>query len=456
MPTRSGCSLSTDIDTHVSSNMAGKSEGKGEGPPLEKEPTRMDLYNLMLDMKNELKKDIKDSADGFQKEIDGIKKRVKVSESKIEINKISLEQELEEVKSKATPLDEYTATITQLERRIEQLESNAAYQDHLIKSQAEKISSFDDDKRKYNMIFYGMKEQSTLPLRQQVNELFSDLGVTFTEAECDYIYRIGPVPQNKARPRPALVQLSKLRFKGEIFKNVHKLKDNDKWSRVHIAEDMSEVNSRKQRDLRAIMALAIDKGYEARVNGLNIIIDGKRFSYNNIDQLPSDLSLSAAKTIEVKDGYAFQGPHSPLSAMHKCSIKDGSNDYKSLEQGYFHKAAIHHQLPDLAKTIMQTNEAFELHNLGKKIKHDKIWNDNKLTKLDELNFLKFSQNPKLGQFLKDTGKGILFEATKDPFYGCGHTLAQRKVINVHSPGQNESGKSVMRTRDQLFPDQPTA
>ena len=149
------------------------------------------------------------------------------------------------------------------------------------------------------------------PLRQQFNELFLDLGVTFTEAECDYIYRIGPVPRIKDRPRPVLIQLTKLSYKGEIFKNVHKLKDNDKWSRVHIAEDMSEENSCKQRDLRAVMALAIDKGYEAKVNGLNIIIEGKRYSYNNFDQLPNELNLWAAKTIEVKDGYAFQGRTPP-------------------------------------------------------------------------------------------------------------------------------------------------
>ena len=144
----------------------------------------------------------------------------------------------------------------------------------MIKSQADKISAFDNDKRKFNMILYGIKEQCTPPIRQQVNELFLDLGVTFTEAECDY--RIGPVPQNKDRPRPDLIQLTKLSYKGQIFKNVHKLKDNDKWSRVHIAEDMSEENSCKQRDLRVLMALAIDKGYEARVNGLKIIIEGKR------------------------------------------------------------------------------------------------------------------------------------------------------------------------------------
>ena len=82
------------------------------------------------------------------------------------------------------------------------------------------------------------------------------------------------------------------------------------------------MTSRKQRDLKAIAALAIDSGYDAKVNGLPIIIDGKRFTYNNIDQLPDDLTLSAAKTVKVKDGYAFQGPHSQLSAMHSCSIVD--------------------------------------------------------------------------------------------------------------------------------------
>ena len=138
--------------------------------------------------------------------------------------------------------------------------------------------------------------------------------------------------------------------------------------------------------------------------------------------------------------------------MHKCQIVDGSNEYKSLEQRYFHKAATHHQMTGLANTIMQTAKPFKLHDLGKKIKYDQIWNNGKLNVLDELNYLKFSQNPILGQFLLDTGDTTLYEATKDPFYGCGLTLAQRKSINDQSPGKNEFRKSVMRARGRLLTD----
>ena len=107
------------------------------------------------------------------------------------------------------------------------------------------------------MIIHGVKEKDSPPPRQIVNDLFSDLGVSITEGECDYIYRIGPIQQGTDRPRPILIQLTKLRHKGEVFKNVHKLKGKPKWARVHISEDMTDENSRKQRDLKAIAALAI-------------------------------------------------------------------------------------------------------------------------------------------------------------------------------------------------------
>ena len=86
MLTRSGCSLSTDIDIRVDSTMAGKHEGDRKGPQVytEKEPKLMDLYNLLLDTKKELKKDFKESAEGIRKEIDGVKKMVKAAETKIE------------------------------------------------------------------------------------------------------------------------------------------------------------------------------------------------------------------------------------------------------------------------------------------------------------------------------------------------------------------------------------
>ena len=105
MPTRSGCSLSTDIDIRVDSTMAGKHEGDRKGPQVytEKEPTLMDLYNLLLDTKKELKKDFKESAEGIRKEIDGVKKMVKAAETKIKLNKSSFEQKLAEAQSKFTP-----------------------------------------------------------------------------------------------------------------------------------------------------------------------------------------------------------------------------------------------------------------------------------------------------------------------------------------------------------------
>ena len=220
----------------------------------------------------------------------------------------------------------------------------------------------------------GLKRK-TSPPRQVVNDLLTNLGVSFSEADSDYIYRIGPIQQNKDRAHPILLQLTKMRHNGEVFRNVYKLKDQVKWARVHISEDLSDENSRKQRDLKAIAALARDLGYNAKVNGLTITVDGEKFTYNNIYQLPGDLTLSAAKTVEVENGYAFQGPHSELSAMHKCKIIDGDQEYNSLEQRY----AKHHEMPDLAQTILRTTEAFVLHDVGKKIKYDQIWNNSKFT-----------------------------------------------------------------------------
>ena len=448
MPTRSGCILSSDPTEQNENIMAAKpTEPKAE---CEKEPTISDLYQLVLSSKAELKLEIQNSTTEIQLQIDTITTRIDTVESKFDQHKTSVEQKLTEAQSKFLPSDEFNSTIVLLEKRIEQLENSASYQAAIINKQAEKLASLDNDKRRSNLIIHGVKEKDSPPPRQVANDLFTELGVPFGEGDCDYIYRIGPSQQGNDRPRPILIQLTKLRHKGEVFRNVHKLKDKAKWAPVHISEDLTDENSRKQRDLKAIAALATDLGYEARVNGLTISIDGKKFTYNNIDQLPDDLTLSAAKTIKVKNGIAFQGPHSPLSAMHKCPIVDGDNDYKSLEQGYFHKAATHHQMPGLARTILMTEKPFELHDLGKKIKYDQVWNNGKLNTLDELNYQKFSQNPSLRKFLLDTGKATLYEATKDPFYGCGLTLAQRKSINDQSPGKNEFGKSVMRARDRLL------
>ena len=202
----------------------------------------------MLSTKQELKQDIKTSSEKMQSQIDSIKTRVDVVETNVEQHKTSVVQKLTEAQAKFILSDELNATITQLEKKIEQLENNASFPATVITKQAEKLATIDNDKRMYNLVLHGIKEQNTPPPppppRQVVNDLFTDLGVPFSQADCDYIYRIGPnQQQNKDRARPILIQLTKLRHKGEVFRNVHKLKDQDKWARVHISEDLSDENS---------------------------------------------------------------------------------------------------------------------------------------------------------------------------------------------------------------------
>ena len=47
---------------------------------------------------------------------------------------------------------------------------------------------------------------------------------------------------------------------------------------------------------------------DARVSGNALVIEGRRYSHQDVGELPHGLSLEKAKTITCKDGITFQGP----------------------------------------------------------------------------------------------------------------------------------------------------
>ena len=80
--------------------------------------------------------------------------------------------------------------------------------------------------------------------------------------------------------------------------------------------------------MRCIYAVGKSKGLDIKLRGKVLVIDGIKFTYNDIGALPYDLSMESAKTIKVEDGYAFQSHHSFLSNMFLTNILYEGVNYK--------------------------------------------------------------------------------------------------------------------------------
>ena len=91
--------------------------------------------------------------------------------------------------------------------------------------------------------------------------------------------------------------------------------------------------------------------------------------------------------------------------------------------------------------------------LGRQIKHfdEQIWLEQRFDIVVKGNYLKFSQNPELKQFLLNTSYRVIVEASPvDPIWGIGMAADHRDAANPKRwKGLNLLGFALMQVRDQL-------
>ena len=199
--------------------------------------------------------------------------------------------------------------------------------------------------------------------------------------------------------------------------------------------------------MRAISAYARSQGIDSRMRGTKIIIDSKTYAYSELKDLPHELTIAKAKTIEVEDGIAFQSKHSFLSNRYPCTIKSDDRVYNCSEQMFLYTRAIENNEGGVANLIMKESEPTEMSRLGRNIVGTKEWKENEVPTMAIINKKKFDQNPHLKDKLCKT-KGNLYEATLHPIYGCGFTLAQNKSIKkTNVTAGNKLGDELVKLRD---------
>ncbi|MEY8758208.1 NADAR family protein [Chryseobacterium tongliaoense] len=103
--------------------------------------------------------------------------------------------------------------------------------------------------------------------------------------------------------------------------------------------------------------------------------------------------------------------------------------------------------------ILDSQTPKEAKDLGRKIKNfdHQLWEQQKYGIVKRGNFLKFSQNQDLKDFLLSTGDKILVEASPyDRIWGIGMLESDPKVENpAHWKGENLLGFALMEVRDEL-------
>lgn len=108
---------------------------------------------------------------------------------------------------------------------------------------------------------------------------------------------------------------------------------------------------------------------------------------------------------------------------------------------------------EIHKEIMQSSDPKQIKALGRKVRNfdETVWNKVKYSIVLNGNFMKFTQNAELREFLLSTGDDILVEASPyDAIWGIRMSANDENAENpMKWRGQNLLGFALMEVRDEI-------
>lgn len=132
------------------------------------------------------------------------------------------------------------------------------------------------------------------------------------------------------------------------------------------------------------------------------------------------------------------------------------------DQGVVYKSAEHYMMAEKARVfgeeamrekIIQSNSPAAAKKLGRQVQNfnQKIWEENRFEIVKKANYLKFSQHKELREYLLQTNKRILVEASPvDAIWGIGLPADHNNASNPKRwRGLNLLGFALMEVRDEL-------
>ena len=140
-------------------------------------------------------------------------------------------------------------------------------------------------------------------------------------------------------------------------------------------------------------------------------------------------------------GLAFQSHHSPLSNMYSCHVVYDGHHFEAIVIAYQYARAKICGYRREAEIIAHTTCAYKAKVYTKDFNDTKEWISCRIKLMTELVRYKFSHNEDCKQWVLESGKKKLKEATTDKFWATGLVLSRARDIKEGKIlGQNKLGE----------------
>lgn len=204
-----------------------------------------------------------------------------------------------------------------------------------------------------------------------------------------------------------------------IMELKNKLRNNQDHQNVFVNDDLLAEARQNREQMRDISNYARKKGFESKVSGDKLTVNGKIYQPHELDLLPREISLEKIRMRKRGDGIALQGETSCLSNFYPCRIDMWNQTFNFSEQAFQYIKCITCGKEETAHKIMLFSMPREIKAKGYKSESSPKWESMKLAKMEEIATQKFLRNVDLRKKRCDTGNYPLYEATSNLYWGCG-------------------------------------
>ena len=360
-----------------------------------------------------------------------------------------------------------TAQLAQSENKVEELKSEnenlharvckLELNNRLLKR---KLGKLEDRLLDNNLLFSGIKEEGGETKLSRYQILLEIISTTFmgpnyqmqlnqAKQICiEKLVRKGRYAPN--RTRPISVTFSHHGDAQDILANKRYLPEG-----IYVNQEYGEETERERRFLRPILRAATKKSEyrrQCRLEEDHLVIKGKTFTRQNIQDLPENISAYRATSKENENTVGFFGELNPFSNFHRCAFKVNNKWFHSSEQYIQMKKALYFGDQAAAHKIEAADDALECKRISREIESfdADAWNEIARTETYFGISEKFRQNTKLKNTLLQTGDKIIVECSYDKIWGSGIHLNNVNALNKETwVGNNLLGKILMDIRNDI-------
>ena len=378
----------------------------------------------------------KDQIDPFTKALNEMEARITLNMKNmldpLKLDISSLVQSQKEWEQHKSDVNELKFEKTRLNNRIQEVEEcNNILED--------RVRKLEDKLMESNLILHGVKESkweldstrnelviqaisSTVIADNDQKKMEITRKILITSTACLGRY-------NSMQSRPIRVSFASKQDAKLLLERKKKLKQG-----IYINREYSDEDEKERKLLHPILKATRKYMHyrgKCKMEGTKLIIKGKTYTKNNLNNLPEDISAASISSKRSDHAMGFFGELNPLSNFHPCTFMYNSITYHSSEQLIQYQKAKLFRDNEAANKILMAKTALDCKLISKDIKNydHECWKTEAKARCEEGIKAKYMQNIEIRSYLLNTGTLKIVESCNDKFWGTGVPLYEENCLN---------------------------